>query len=142
MKCRVAVVVLLLAACAKPPAPKVVPPTPVRPSNALTPIASVAKAIVEPRIRVGLLSDQASVTFPRIEGGYYVITDTGASTLRRGFTVSAPLSGETAVRYAVQAGAISDKARAGTLPTPLRTDTGPPVHAIFHPAGGLYRILA
>src|SRR6266550_563327 len=123
MKCRVAVVVLLLAACAKPPAPKVVPPTPVRPSNALTPIASVAKAIVEPRIRVGLLSDQTSVTFPRNEGGYYLITDNGASTLRRGFTVSAPLS-ETAVRYAVQAGAISDKASAETFAARLRTDTG------------------
>src|SRR6266850_3842839 len=115
MKLRLAVVVLLLAACAKPPAPKIVPPTPVvRSSNALTAVASVAKPIVEPRIRVGLLSDQTSVTFPRIEGGYYVIADSGASTLRRGFTVSAPLS-ETTLRYAVQAGAISDKSSADTF---------------------------
>src|SRR5258705_13972314 len=125
MKRRLAVVVLLLAACAKPPAPKVVPPTPtpVRASNALTPIATVAKTIVEPRIRVGLLSDQTSVTFPRIDGGYYLITDSGASTLRRGFSDSAPLS-DTAIRYAVQAGAISDKASAETFATRLRTDTG------------------
>src|SRR6266487_1670428 len=140
MQRRLAVVVLLLAACANPPAPKVVPPTPIRPSNALAPIAAVAKTIVEPHIRVGLLSDQASVTFPRIEGGYYVIADSGASTLRRGFTISAPLS-ETAVRYAVQAGAISDKTSAETFATRLRTDTGQRVDAIFDPAAGLYRIL-
>ena len=113
MKLRLAVVVLLLAACAQPPAPKVTPPTPttptpIRSNNALTPVASAARTIVEPRIRVGLLSDQTSVTFPRIDGGYYLITDSGASALRRGFTDSAPLS-ETVVRYAVQAGAISDK---------------------------------
>ena len=141
MKLRLAVVVLLMAACAKPPAPKVVPPTPVRASNALTPIASIAKAIVDPRIRVGLSSDQTSVTFPRIDGGYYVIADSGASTLRRGFTVSAPLS-ETTLRYAVQAGAISDKSSADTFATRLRTDTGQRVDAIFDPAAGLYRILA
>ncbi|HEY8181740.1 MAG TPA: SpoIID/LytB domain-containing protein [Thermoanaerobaculia bacterium] len=141
MKLRLAVVVLLLAACAKPPAPKVVPPTPVRASNALTPVASVAKAIVDPRIRVGLSSDQTSVTFPRIDGGYYVIAESGASTLRRGFTVSAPLS-ETTLRYAVQAGAISDKSSADTFATRLRTDTGQRVDAIFDPAAGLYRILA
>ena len=127
MNLRLAVVVLLLAACAQPPAPKVTPtrpqPPPARSSNALTPVASVAKTIVEPRIRVGLLSDQTSVTFPRIEGGYYVIAESGASTLRRGFTVSAPLS-ETVVRYAVQTGAISDKPSAETFATRLRTDTG------------------
>ncbi len=128
MKLRVAVV-LLFAACAKPPAPKVAPP-PARPGNALTPVASVAKTIVEPRIRVGLLSDQTSVTFPRIDGGYYLITDSGASTLRRGFSDSAPLS-DTAIRYAVQAGAISDKASAETFATRLRTDTGQRVDAIF-----------
>ncbi|MDQ6800664.1 MAG: SpoIID/LytB domain-containing protein, partial [Acidobacteriota bacterium] len=146
MKLRLAAVVLLLAACAQPPAPRVTPPTPATPTptrsnNALTPVASVAKTIVEPRIRVGMLSDETSVTFPRIEGGYYVITDSGASTLRRGFTVSAPL-GETAVRHAVQAGAISDKSSAETFATRLRTDTGQRVDAIFDPAAGLYRILA
>jgi stage II sporulation protein D len=143
MKLRLAVVVVLLAACAKPPAPRVAPPPPppARSSNALTRVDSVAKTIVEPRIRVGLLSDQTSVTFPRIDGGYYVVTDTGASTLRRGFTDSAPL-GDTAIRYAVQAGAISDKASAETFATRLRTDTGQRVDAIFDPAAGLYRILA
>ena len=142
MKCRLAVVILLLAACAKAPAPKITPPAaPVRSINALTPVATVPKTIVEPRIRVGLLSDQASVTFPRIDGGYLIVTDSGASTLRRGFTVSAPL-GESATRYAVQAAAISDKTSVDALVTRLRTDTSQRVDAIFDPAGGLYRILA
>src|SRR5207245_9039296 len=107
MKFRFAVIVSLLAACAKPPAPKVVPQA-ARPTDALTPVASVAKMIVEPRIRVGMLSDQTSATFPRVDGGYYLITNSGASILRRGFTDTAPLH-ETTIRYAVQAGAISDK---------------------------------
>jgi peptidoglycan hydrolase-like amidase len=139
MKVRFAVLaVAVLAACAKAPAPKVVPPP--RPTNSLTPIAAVPKTIVEPRIRVGLLSDQTSVTFPRIDGGYYVIADSGAATLRRGFTETAPLS-EATVRYAVQAGAISDQPSAQTFAERLRTDTKQRVDAIFDPAAGLYRIL-
>src|SRR5437016_10115003 len=118
LNARFAIVLAVLVACTTSPPPKIVPQQAV---NALTSVTSVTKTIVEPRIRVGLSSDQTSVTFPRIEGGYYVITDTGASTLRRGFTVSAPLSGETAVRYAVQPGAISDKASAESRATRLRT---------------------
>jgi len=139
MKVRCAVAVTLLAACAAPPPPppKVVPP---QAANALTPVGSVAKTIAEPRIRVGMLSDQTTVTFPRVDGGYYLLTDGGASTLRRGFTDTAPLS-ETTVRYSVQAGAISDKPSAEALADKLRTNTGQRVDAIFDPAAGLYRIL-
>ncbi len=139
MKARFAVAVTLLAACAAPPPPppKVAPP---QAANGLTPVASVAKTIAEPRIRVGMLSDQTTVTFPRVDGGYYLLTDGGASTLRRGFTDTAPLS-ETTVRYSVQAGAISDKPSAEALADKLRTNTGQRVDAIFDPAAGLYRIL-
>src|SRR5437667_12074195 len=101
MKLRPVFVACLVAACAKPPAP-VVAPLPVRATNALTPAATITRAIAEPRIRVGMLSDQTSVTFPRIEGGYYLITDSTASILRRGFTDSAPLP-ESAPHYALQA---------------------------------------
>jgi stage II sporulation protein D len=138
MRFRLALAVTLIAACAKPPAPVVVPKP--RSTNSLTPVASVTKTIAEPRIRVGMLSDQVSVTFPRLEGGYYLITDSGPSVLRRGFTDTAPL-GEATIRYAVQAGAISDKPSAETFANRLRTDTGQRVDAIFDPAGGLYRIL-
>src|SRR5216684_3173355 len=138
MKARFAIALTLLAACAKPPAPKVIPAA--RSTNALTPVASVAKTIAEPRIRVGMLSDQASVSFPRVDGGYYLITDSGASTLRRGFFDTAPLS-ETTIRYAVQASAISDKPSAEAFANKLQVDTGQRVDAIFDPAAGLYRIL-
>src|SRR5579872_2022079 len=120
MKVRLACVFVLLAACASPPPPrpKVIPPQPQpqqqQSANALTSVANVAKTIAEPRIRVGLLSDQVSVTFPRIDGGYYIITDSGASTLRRGFTDSAPLP-EVATHFAVQAGAFADAASATSL---------------------------
>ena len=112
MNRRFFLVAALLAACSSPAPPPKVTPQPIQQqpisANALTPITSVAKTIAEPRIRVGMLSDQTSVTFPRIDGGYYVIADSGASTLRRGFTDSAPLT-ETAAHYAVQASALSDK---------------------------------
>ena len=143
MKARFAVAVALLAACAAPPPPKpavVPPPQPLQSTNALTQIASVPKTIAEPRIRVGMVSDQTSVTFPRIDGGYYLITDAGSSTLRRGFIDTAPLT-ETVAHYAVQANALSDKPSADAFADKLRTG-GQKVDVIFDPASGLYRILA
>ncbi|HEY6844207.1 MAG TPA: SpoIID/LytB domain-containing protein, partial [Thermoanaerobaculia bacterium] len=95
-------------------------PQPAQSENALTSVGNVGKTIAEPRIRVGMLSDQASVTFPRINGGYDLITDSGASTLRRGFTDSAPLP-EVATHYAVQAGAFADAASANALAAQLRS---------------------
>jgi stage II sporulation protein D len=130
----------LLAACTVTPPPKVTP-TPPRSPNGLMPVTNVMKTIVEPRIRVGMLSDQTNVTFPRVDGGYYLITDNGSSLLRRGFADAAPLS-ETTLHYAVQASAISDKPSAEAFTEKLRTETGQRVDAIFDPAGGVYRILA
>ena len=147
MNARFALAVALLAACAAPPPPKpqVAPPQPQpqqqQSTNALTQIASVAKAIAEPRIRVGMVSDQTSITFPRIDGGYYVISDSGASALRRGFTDTAPLT-ETVAHYAVQANALSDKPSADAFAEKLRTSSNQRVDVIFDPASGLYRILA
>ncbi|HEX6099136.1 MAG TPA: SpoIID/LytB domain-containing protein [Thermoanaerobaculia bacterium] len=116
-------------------------PAPQRSPNALTPVASVPVTIAEPKIRVGLLIDQPEVTFPRTAGGYYVVTDKGPSTLRRGFTVRAPLA-EAAVRYAVQMAAISDQSSAQALVERLRTETGLRVDMTFDPASGMYKILA
>src|SRR5947208_4394934 len=121
---RLAVVVCLLAACttvAPPPLPTPqqlpAPPSP----NALIAVTNVARTIQDPRIRVGMLSDQTSVSFPRVAGGYYVITDAGASTLRRGLTLTAPLS-DVSPHYAVQVSAISDEASANELAQKLRIE--------------------
>ena len=119
------------------PQPVAPPPSP----NALTSISTPAKSIVEPRIRVGMLSDQASVTFPRIEGGYYVISDAGASTLKRGFTVAAPVS-NAVVRYGVQVSALSDETSANAFADRVRTETGSRVDVVFDPAAGLRRVVA
>src|SRR5438105_3843389 len=143
MKARFGVLVVWLAACAAPPPPKpqVAPPQPQQTStNALMQIATAARTIAEPRIRVGMMSEQVSVTFPRIDGGYYILTDSGASTLRRGFTDTAPLT-ETGAHYAVQASALSDKPSADAFADKLRTSSGQRVDVIFDPASGLYRIL-
>ena len=136
---------------ATPPAATTLPPTPgpaqqtpapQRSANALTPVASMPVTIAEPKIRVGLLIDQPEVTFPRTAGGgYYLVTDRGPSTLRRGFTVRAPLA-EAAVRYAVQMAAISDQSSAQTLVDRLRGETGLRVDMTFDPAAGMYKILA
>jgi stage II sporulation protein D len=111
--------------------------------NALTPIAAPAKSITEPRIRVGMLTDQATVKFPRIDGGYVLVADSGASTLRRGFTAEAPLR-NTPARYAVQVASLSDKTSVDAFVERIRTETGQRVDTTFDPStanGGMYRIL-
>ncbi len=150
---RIAIVFSLFAffACTSTPtapAPQPAPtPTPVpapatqRSQNALTPVGSMPVTIAAPKIRVGLLIDQPEVTFPRTASGYSVVTDRGPSTLRRGFTVRAPLA-EAAVRYAVQMAAISDQSSAQSLVESLRTETGMRVDMTFDPASGMYKILA
>jgi stage II sporulation protein D len=143
---------LVVAACAtttpppqpRPQAEETTPqaqPQPARSPNALTAVASMPRTIAEPRIRVGLLSDQSAVTFPRTSDGYYLVTDAGPSTLKRGFTVTAPLANAT-VRYAVQVSAISDLSSARTLAEKIRTETGLRVDTVFDPASGAYKVLA
>src|SRR5437764_1140929 len=138
---RLAVVVVVFAACAtappqQPSKPAAEAAAATRSANALAAVASVTKNIQEPRIRVGMLSDQTTVVFPRIDGGYYLVTDAGASMLRRGFTLTAPLSSVT-TRYAVQVSAISDELSASQLAEKLRAENpGLRVDVNFDPAAG------
>lgn len=146
-------VLLLAASCASNssqpspgPAP-VPPPQPVAAAhspNALTPAGSVAKTIADPRIRVGMLTDQTTVKFPRIDGGYFLVADDGASTLRRGFTADAP-NRNAQTRYGVQVATSTDKNAVDALVQRIQTETGQRVDAVFDPStttGGTYRILA
>lgn len=144
------IVVFLFAACATTPPPQQRPvpsttpsaqPAPVRSTNALTPAASLPVTIAEPRIRVGLLSDQSTVSFPRTADGYYVVTEQGPSLLKRGFTATAPLA-NAPVRYAVQVSAISDQSSANALVEKLRADTGLRADTVFDVANGQYKVLA
>ena len=138
---------LVFAACATAPTeppPATAPQAqaqPARSPNALTAASASPRAIVEPKIRVGLLSDQPSVTFPRTADGYVVVTEAGPSTIRRGFTVTAPLANAT-VRYAVQVSSVSDERSAMALAEKIRTEQNLRVDTVFDPAGGAYRILA
>ena len=145
---RLAVLAVSLAfatACAQPPAPQITPQPgttePARSPSALTPVGSVSKRIAEPLIRVGLLSDQPNVAFPRVPDGYFIVAEAGPSVLRRGFSVSAPLADAT-VRYAVQMAAISDESSANALAERLRGETRQRVDVIFDPASGQRRVLA
>lgn len=148
---RTAILFLLtLAACTTTtttPQPSSEPSRPVerpataRPDNALTPVDTLPRTVAEPRIRVGLLSDQSTVTFPRTADGYYLVSDAGPSILRRGFTATAPLA-NAPVRYAVQVSAISDQSSANALVEKIRTETGLRVDTVFDVANGQYRVLA
>ena len=117
------------------------PPPPARSPNALTPVTTPAKTIVEPRIKVGLINDQATVTFPRIAGGYYLITDTSSATIRRGFTMTAPLS-DAPPHYAVQVSAVSDLPSANALAEKLRAESQQRVDVLIDTGGTAYRIIA
>ena len=147
---------LILAACASappgaqparptlPPPPAIVTtpqPPPARSPNALTTVTTPAKSITEPRIRVGLINDQASVTFPRVPGGYYLITETGSATIRRGFTMTAPLS-DAPPHYAVQVSAVSDLPSANALAEKLRAESQQRVDVLLDTGGTAYRIIA
>lgn len=146
----VALSILFVAACATappahPPAPTTTivaaPPAPARSANALTPVSTVAKTIGEPRIRVGLVNDQTTVTFARLAGGYYVVTNTTSATIRRGFTLTAPVS-DAAAHYAVQVSTVSDLVSANTLAEKLRGDTQQRADVLPGTAGTAYRIIA
>ena len=135
---------LALAACATAPPQK--PSRPPRPQiarspNRLTPVASVVRTIAEPRIRVGLLSDQPEVEFERVPDGYLIISEGGPSVIRRGFTAKPPLA-DAIVRYAVQVSAISDMDSVSALVDKLREETKLPVDAVFDAAAGIYRVIA
>ena len=147
---------LLAAACTTatpPPAhPQPQPPqaevTPVvaRPAsaNGLTRVTQT-RAIRDPRIRVGLLSDQATVSFARVDGGYFVATSAigGESyATKRGLTIVAPLSTAAPVRWAVQVSAISDITSVQALTEKLRTEEKVRGDFVYDPASGVYRVLA
>jgi stage II sporulation protein D len=138
---------LAVAACASvPPATTTVAPPPVvalpaHSANGLTPVSSAAKPIADPRIRVGLVNDQTTVTFPRLNGGYYIVTTTTSAMIHRGFTLTAPVT-DAAAHYAVQVSTVSDLVSANTLSEKLRADTQQRVDVLPDTAATAYRIIA
>jgi stage II sporulation protein D len=151
MRRTLSLLLLTLAACTtttppgNPPPPEDTRPVAQtaapRSVNALTPVASMPRTIADPRIRVGLLSDQSTVSFPRTADGYYLVSDSGPAMLKRGFTANAPLA-NAPVRYAVQVSAISDQSSASALVEKIRTETGLRVDTVFDVANGQYKVLA
>jgi len=137
---------LAVFACASPP-PKVSPaattttPPPVRSTNGLSPVTAVTATIAEPRIRVGLANDQTTVTFPRLAAGYYIVTDNSSAIIRRGFTLTAPVT-DAAAHYAVQVSAVSDLASANSLADKLRASTQQRVDVLLDTGGTAYRVIA
>lgn len=116
-------------------------PVPPSVSNRLSPLATSPREIEPPLVRVGLQSDQSRVEFPRVQGGYILISDAGPSRIGRGFIVTAPLA-DAAVRYAVQVAALSDRLSATALQEKIRAESGARVDLLFDAAGGVYRVIA
>lgn len=138
-------VLALSAACATAPAPSDNDRRPTGApvsSNRLTPLGTSTRVIDPPLVKVGLLSDQPRVSFPRIDDGYILVSDAGPSRINRGFRVAAPLADTPSVRYAVQVASLSDSTSAGALEEKLRAETGQRADRVFDPAGGAYRIIA
>jgi stage II sporulation protein D len=149
----VPLLVCLAAACAstRPPSPPPTQPsqpTPAQPQQLQPPRSAnglgrvtQARPIREPRIRVGMLSDQSGVSFPRVDGGYFVSTDAESYATRRGLTIAAPVT-NALVRYAVQVSSISDINSVQALAEKLRNEMKVRGEFVFDPASGLYRVLA
>jgi stage II sporulation protein D len=140
---RIAGPVLLIVACTTattiPTAPQRPTATPDRGGLFAAAVTS-PRQIAPPRIRVGLMSDQGTYTFGRIEGGYVVETPDGARLLRRGFTVQAPL--ENAVtRHTVQIASLSDRTSAENFAAKIGAEHGVPGTTLFDARGGVYRVM-
>ncbi|MCM2316587.1 MAG: hypothetical protein NDJ92_15670, partial [Thermoanaerobaculia bacterium] len=130
-----AAIAVLTMSCATAPAPSrppatAVPTAPPPPAsayaqhpNALRPVSAAAATLVEPLVRVGLASDQATAAFARIDGGYEIRTQASTFSILRGFTVHAPVASSRVV-FAIQVGAISDRASAERLAERVRNETG------------------
>ena len=129
---------LLAAACATTttPAPS---GTAVRTDAVLAPLSGAAPQIAEPRIRVGLVTDVASTSFPRIDGGYVVVADGGTFSTRRGFDVTAPGAG-LAVRWGVRVATFGEQVAAQSEAARLRGMTSEPV-SIVRDHAGKWRVL-
>lgn len=137
-------VALVAASCATSttqPAPASGPSATPPATRGLQAVAQASRTIADPIVRVGLLTDQTSAAFPRVDGGYFVISDRGPSIIGRGFTVSSPVTQAT-TRYAVQVAALGDRQAAEDFAKKISSETGERVDAVADPAGGPYRILA
>lgn len=136
-------ILVLLASCTTS-----VPPTPT-PSQTPAPpseeggLAAWRGAVPLPepiRIRVGLASDLPEMTFPRIDGGYLLVTGEGAPLhTRRGFSVFAP-SPTSEIEYGVQVASVADAASASDLAARLEAAGHPAL--VVDTASGLNRVFA
>lgn len=105
----------------------------------MRPIASAPDHIAGPRIRVGLQTDADEATFPRLDGGYIVVTDAGSSAIRRGITVRAPRAGQP-VRWGVRVATFQTSEAAETEATRVRGMVDAPVNVI-QDAAGRWRVM-
>ncbi|HVR43479.1 MAG TPA: SpoIID/LytB domain-containing protein [Thermoanaerobaculia bacterium] len=133
-----AVPALVLISCATATAPG--PVAPARDPNALSPLAQSPRRIPEPKIRVGLLTDEARAELPRINGGWVIVGEAGPHTLRRGFTAIAPRAGAP-VRWTVRVATFDTAAAAEQEAERVRGMTSVPVEVV-QDAAGKWRVLA
>lgn len=109
--------------------------------NALRPASAPAVPLAEPLVRVGLASDKPSAAFERVDGGYEIRTATATFSIVRGFTIHAPVATSRVV-FAIQVGAISDRASAERLGERVRKETGLRADLAFDTASATYKVLA
>lgn len=141
----VLVFLILLTACATAPPPRP-EPTPTKPSTVVPPAGFSTWTgeipLPEPlRIRVGLESDLREFRFPRIEGGYLLVSSAGAPVhTRRGFTLIAPRP-EAAVTWGIQIASLADLQSTSALADRLE-GSGHPTLVVIDAASGLRKVYA
>jgi stage II sporulation protein D len=80
-------------------------------------------------------------SFARVDGGYEIRSSSSAFSILRGFTIHAPVTTARVV-FAIQVGAISDRASAEKLADRVRRETGLRADLAFDTASATYKVLA
>ena len=156
----VAAAALLAFACGGPPSPRTAPsaaPTPEPAPTATpapTPLPEPAQPVVPPPprepapppasadllLRVGLLSDQSSVTFPCCAAGLRAIWEGQTWALTRALRVDPAPEGTEPGIFRVQVAALRDPGQAEALAANLRRTAGEPADSVLEAESGLYRV--
>jgi stage II sporulation protein D len=154
----VAAAALLAFACGRPPPARTAPraaPTPIATPapTPLPPLPEPAQPVVPPPprepappasadllLRVGLLSDQASVTFPCCAPGLRAVWEGQTWALTRALRVDPAPEGTEPGIFRVQVAALRDPGQAEALAANLRRAAGEPADSVLEAESGLYRV--
>ncbi|HEV8241000.1 MAG TPA: SpoIID/LytB domain-containing protein [Thermoanaerobaculia bacterium] len=124
------------------PAPTPLPalPEPAQPLPQPPPPEPAPPATADLLLRVGLLSDQTSVTFPCCAAALRAVWEGQTWALTRALRVDPAPEGTEPGIFRVQVAALRDPGQAEALAANLRRATGDPADSVLEAESGLYRV--